>query len=462
MKGRTLWLVLAAGLLMRLALMPVTLHSDLLFIHYFPSMFSLHGAWDVYGHFGTLFLSQGFTYYPPLVYYLIGFSQWPIVRVDPGLALFLAHLNEVMRVQVGGAEPLAVFLAPFTRPETSRFLLWLKSPYLAADIVCLALAARALGGIRFAVKSWWLDPVLIFSTYAMGQYRVLSCAIVWLALVWVREGKRTRAFAALGALALMENYAFLIGPAVLLATAKDRRELLRLAVVATALFAAVFVPLYVSSDGYVRFAYVSSTIRAVALGSITNRFAGMTGPASKILFSVLLAALLGFLAAKRQVAAQLSDEQRFRAFASAAAVVLLLMYATSRISFHYVLWVLPPLAVERRYGAPWPRVLDAVFVVTLALFALDRRELNLGLLAPLDPVYFASFPSLHEAADAMFGCLPLPETVFRWLRWGAVVAAGRLIFSGLCLFFAWRLFALRLRPLLAPRARRIVEGSVAR
>ena len=83
------WAWMALALLIRLAVMPLTMHSDLLFIQVFPSFLSYHGNMDIYGSYGAHFLSRGFIYYPPLVYYAIGSFQWLLHWVNPGFGDFM-------------------------------------------------------------------------------------------------------------------------------------------------------------------------------------------------------------------------------------------------------------------------------------------------------------------------------------------------------------------------------------
>ena len=46
--------------LVRLVLMPITMHSDLLFTNYFPHFLSDQGVWDIYGHFEDHYLDLPF------------------------------------------------------------------------------------------------------------------------------------------------------------------------------------------------------------------------------------------------------------------------------------------------------------------------------------------------------------------------------------------------------------------
>src|SRR3989338_8311250 len=80
------WFQITVALFIRLALMPFTLHGDLIFTNYFPYFLSHHGVWDIYGYFGDHFIQRsGYSFYAPLVYYVVGFSQWIFKILCPWL-----------------------------------------------------------------------------------------------------------------------------------------------------------------------------------------------------------------------------------------------------------------------------------------------------------------------------------------------------------------------------------------
>jgi len=94
------------ALLIRLILMTITLHGDLLFIHHFPAFLSYHAIWDVYGYFGDYYLSYGFTYYPPLIYFLMAFSQVAVGGLNPDFGVFMTQelgMEKILLVQDTGS-----------------------------------------------------------------------------------------------------------------------------------------------------------------------------------------------------------------------------------------------------------------------------------------------------------------------------------------------------------------------
>jgi len=421
--------LLAAALALRLALMPATLHADILFIQYFPSFLSLHGVWDVYGHLGDTYLRHGFTYYPPLAYFLIGLFQILLIPLDPGFAEFMVRTDALMRE---GGRSIAVYLGS-PEPALLRRVFLMKLPYLFADVLACAALWHAFAPDRRkkALRGWLFDPILIFSTYAFGQYRVLSAACWWVFFWALRSRRKHAAFVLAGAAACLENYPMLLLPPALMILGRGWRERTELALCFAVFPLLVVAPLAISSGGLVLHAYFSPVVVGAATQGMFVHAPGILPIALKTAF--LLFYLFLFVRVCR-APGTLSDIERGRLFACTALAVLFALYATSVTMVHYVLWALPFWILARfDEGEPWVYPLSAAMVGFLFFFNLDSRAMNLGLLVPLDPVFFSSLPSLHEVME-------------RFLPWGKFVALARLGFSVLCAYFAFSLYRARIRP----------------
>ena len=417
-------LSICAALIIRLVFMPITMHSDLLFIHYFPSFLSLHGVWDVYGYFGDHFLSKGFTYYPPGVYYLTAFFQWTLHALEPGFGPFMEQARSLMD---RGAET-AQYFAPYTTDKVLRLVFWMKLPYLCAEAGCLWLLGKLYPERKPEAWNWWLwNPVVLFSTYIFGQYRIFSAFWMFCVLYAVSKNRKREAALCLGALCLLENYAlFLLIPSLM---ALEEKWTGRFRLLGWALFlpVAVLAPLAGSSQGYVFHSYFSPTIAKVALQGIFRHFSEWTGPLGKGILAAAFAWALAIL--------WKGKGRGYCLFVHVNLGLLFVLYAVSVTTIHYFMWILPLLVVAQLNGPSWKKGFLAALLTLLFLFNLDSRALNLGLFLPLG-AHFLSYPSFHEWA------------VGRGLPWGAVVGGSRLLFSALCLYFAGNIYTQRIRPLL--------------
>ena len=424
------------ALLVRLIFMPTTMHSDLLFTNYFPYFLSQHGVWDIYGYFGDHYLQQGHTYYAPLIYYLTGLAQWVLRPFNPGFDEFMNHAHELM--YSGSVGPIGDYLSPFSLFQRLRFVFMMKLPYLAADALCIILIAKIFTSEqekRRALILWLFSPVLIFSIYIFGTYRIYPALTVWYFIYLIQKDKKVLAAFIFGALCLMDSFPWILMAPVFLALGRDWRERVRLGFTALGIFGAVFGALYVSSHGFVKYAYISPVLKKAAFQSLTNHFALSVTLVAKSVFLALYFLILIKLFRARRAMAFLTSEKRAELIVCLSAAILFIFYATSQTLAHYFMWILPFFVILQAKGEPWRPSLSWILIGLLFLFNLDKRTLNLGLLMPLDPVFFLSVPSLHEVMD-------------RWLPWGKVVGAGRLLFSFLCLIFAWDIFKIKVNPLL--------------
>ena len=129
-------MVFLGALFLRLFLMPITMHSDLLFTNYFPYFFSSLGVWDIYGYFGSHYLAEeGHAYYAPLVYYLTGSAQWALKAFNPGFNSFMKHAHTLMYERLAGS--IGDYLEPFSLRQRLQFVFMMKLPYLFAEGLCV-------------------------------------------------------------------------------------------------------------------------------------------------------------------------------------------------------------------------------------------------------------------------------------------------------------------------------------
>lgn len=408
--------------------MPVTLHGDLIFINYFPSFLSLHGVWDIYGYFGNTYLDRGFTYYHPLVYLTVGFFQWIVLPLNPGFANFAEHVHRLM--SAGNGPALLEYLKPFSGTERMRFVFFMKTPYLFFDLAILVAIQKIFIGEtekRSLTLLWLFNPVNLLSTYVIGQYRILGAFLVWLLMGFLVHHRRREAFLTLGFLCLVDNFPVFIAPLLFILYSRNIRECLKNICWTAAPLLAVLAPWVVVSKGYVLYAYASPVIQRMSMQGILKSLPVESAVGAKMIFLAFYGYLLFFLVRlKKKKTEETLDF--FFIFVATSLAVLFMLFATSLILFHYLMWVLPFWVVwerrQKQHKLFWPLLLLAL----LMLFTLDTRSLNAELLSPINPVFFSSLPSWHQAAD-------------RWVPWGKVVALSRLAFSFLSVFFALRLLS---------------------
>lgn len=410
--------VAAIGL--RLALMPLVLHGDVIFIQYFPWYWSYGGIPDMYGHLADTFLKQGFTYYHPLVFWIT--SLWQMVT-RPLAAGFGSWMEQADRLMRGGeAHGILDYLSGFGQADVIRWVVLAKLLYFAVDILCWPLIRSivrrnpSLAGLQ---RAWLFHPILLFSVYAFGQYRILPALVVWAAVALFQRGNRQAAVFVFGWLLLLDNFGWLLLLPTVLIWGEGIRERARLMMTALLPAALVLIPWAVVSEGYVLACYFSPVIQKASMQGIFRSLSPEAAVGLKLLF-VGLWSVIAFLAWK---ARGRSDEDRLMLWAAACAAVLLALYATSTTMIHYFMWVLPFWLLARAGAVLRPGLLAVAAITLLFFFNLDSRQMNLGLFVMLDPG-LVDVPSLHEIMD-------------QWLSWGKCIALARLAFTVICLYFVF-------------------------
>ena len=423
------------GLALRLILMPVTLHADMVFVHYFPSYLSGRGVWDIYGYFGSRFTEMfGLSYYPPLTYYLTAFFQFLLKPVNPDL---IAWLNGFHEASVAGAQEGVVhFLSGLPVSKTLWIIFWMKFPYLVAEIACFAAVFnffKSPDEKKRLTALWLLNPVLIFSSYVFGQYRIFPFLFMSLSALMLSRDRKGLSGIFYGFACLMDNYAVLLFLFMFFISGEKTRQKIRWASGVIFTVVAVLVPLYFSSGGQVLNAYFSPhLLRTAVARGIFNHHLAIVNPICKIIFLGSYGWIFFRLATKKKNPDKACQSDLF---IYVPASLLFILYATMITSVHYLMWCFPFLFIIQVRGEPWRPFWTWCLTGLLFLFNLDGRSLNMGLFAPLNPVYFSSLPSLHELMS-------------HFLPWGKVIVLARFIFSGICLYFAAALWKARIEPAL--------------
>lgn len=412
------WVV--AGLLVRIALTPITLHGDLLFIHYFPFFLSHQGVWDIYGYFGPHYLDRGFTYYAPMVYFVTGCFQWILRPFESG---FPALMEQFHAAFYAGKDFHPMDIAGnLSGGELYYQLARMKAPFLALEAASAWLIYKTLEKYPNAASvlpAWALNPVLIFSTAVMGQFRALTVFWTVLTLFLLSRDRRMAAAASLACLALTETYPALLIPFFILCVGRTWRERVRLSAWMGLIVGAVLTPFLIHSGGYALHSFYSPLIQKVAMGGVFLSAPAWISPAMKVFFGI------SFLWLLKCCRSRSLREPAIDVWVHCSLSLILLLYATTSMALHYFMWAVPLLLFTQTKREPWPQPLTRLLYALLFLFCLDTRALNLMLFAPVHAP-LAALPSLHEWMD-------------RWIPWGKVVGSARLGFSVLCAGLAWRL-----------------------
>lgn len=186
MKSRQFFLVAAAAIILRLAVMPISAHGDLLYIWSIPTLL-VEGVIDPYRwaveHHRSIAESDWDVYYPPAAYLFNGIWLAILRLFSDSLIGWLTQVRESI---------FSFDLLRFNLASARLNLFILKIPYLVYEIILVLGLLRLLKSVnwlKFAIL-WGLNPVVIYSAYMMGQIDLLTVTLVVWAGVMMYEKKK--------------------------------------------------------------------------------------------------------------------------------------------------------------------------------------------------------------------------------------------------------------------------------
>lgn len=388
---RQLLQVVILGLLIRVLLLPFSLHVDQRFTGDIVAFSRLAGNWTSAGAVSRNFL------YPPLAY----------ITLD-------AYINGLMRPFLGDVldRPIAGAASSFNwlaSPRVFRTLFLLKGWYLWADlgiaVVLWRLFREQVNG-RVALLSWAFNPFILYTAYFHGQFDLVPVFFVLLSLYMVRRGSYGWAAFWLGIGACYKNYPLLFMAPLVLLVGRSWRARFKLILAGVGPYLALFIPY---AGRYLR---GSAHIESYFLPAGYDLGFG----ARVYLFLALYAVILWHL--YRHSLGSFDDVWR------ALFAILLVYYQFSYFDLHYWVWIVPFAII---YGVERPRDAKPFYlVIALSLLVLMAPTPLGRFLAPVSPRFFLRLSSLMEVLNSHLPMLFIVNVV-------------RSLMAGTCFYLAWRL-----------------------
>jgi len=388
LKGKRFYIItLIVGILLRLALMPFSLHvdptfgGDLLAINEFAYLF-------INGHP----LTGG--PYPPLALYTIGLFQ----------AILLPNSSQLL--STGAALKLQSLLAP----DLFRVLFVSKCLYLVFDILIVLLwygfFRKEPEKRKLAWIFWIFNPLVIYNAYIHGGFELIPLFFVVLSLYFSKVGKLHWAALGLGIAACYKNFPFFFLPPLIIIMAcswRDRLKLLLWGIVPYILLNLPFWGIFGSSmnsytEWYFKVGY------DLGFG------------AQVYIFFALYAVIFWYLFHHKA--------HTFEDFWRACFAILLVYLQFSYFDLHYWVWIVPFATIflveYSREAKPFYIVIGLLLLPLLAPTPLAR------FLASISPRFFLRLPSLMEALNPYLPMLFITNVV-------------RSLLAGTCLYLVWKL-----------------------
>lgn len=405
-KGYLKWILI--GLVIRLVLMPITLHPDLWGHSFVAYFFAYKGVFNIYDYLLSLphthplvvnFGVNDIFIYPPLTYFTLGIFRVLVkpftdANFIPWLMVNISHVHD--------------------NPELPSQLFFFKLPYLFIDFAMAYLLTKLFDNPKrklqvFAI--WMLNPVTLYATFMMGQFDILPALFSVWALYFAKKEKYSYAALALGIGGSYKLYPLFFVIPLAFMFGKTLKQKAKLIGIGIAPFIAFSLP-FLSSPGF---------RQMVLFSPKSEKMLYMQFPVSGAegLYPFIMGLMIFFLIAYyKRTKLQLADY-----FLG----ILLLTFSITHYHPQWFLWITPFLAYKLVQTDFKVGLVISVFVLSwlYIVFTFDP-SLSYGLFNPLWP----------NLGDATVG---LTDVISKFTDANMVRSVVRSAFAGTAIYYIYSL-----------------------
>lgn len=374
------------ALIMRLLVMPVTMHIDNRFIGDLIQIAKVAQSQD----------ASEF-WYPPLFYYTANLYQKASLSFCPS----------VINTAVDGKSQLNALISD---PAIFCTLWSLKFWYLLFDIgaafILWFIFRNDQRKAQRVLLFWLFNPIIIYDAYFHGQFDLIPVFFTVLAMYFARKENLVWAAFFIGLAACFKNYAFLFLLPVILIFSQSWVKRFVLFLIGTVPYILLQMP-YLTEFGQNISGY----------GDWFFKVGYDVGFGARVyVFLAVYAVLLWFLYHYRV--------NTFEGLWRTCFAILLVYFQFSVFDLHYWIWVVPFAAL---YWLEYPReVRPFYFCIGLFLLVLITPTPVARFLAPISPRFFLRLPSLMEVLTPYLPMLFIFNVV-------------RSLLAGTCFYLAYQL-----------------------
>ena len=380
---------LLLGVLIRLTLMPFTLHGDMANMNRVTYYFT-----------SQRYLPPSQMCYPPLAYYTMSFFQF---LYKPFMPLF-SFGHEIW----------------MNSNHVFRYSFLLKSYYLIFDLGIAFLLLYLITNKKkqlLAFKLWLFNPLVIFTCYIQGQFDVLPVFFVILSLYFVVKDKLIFSFLSLGIGAALKNFPFFFLIPALIFLGNKGKQKLKFLLLGIAPYVIFSLP-YLRAPGF-KNASVTSVMNlriirfAVHLGGVDWAYIFVIG------YTLIL--IFAYFHNQSQ-----SNGQAIKKLWHTELIVLLWMYVSIYFHPHWILWAMPFLVLFATEDKKI-RLLYWLQIICIVIYSFHwGRQLSWNPFLILDPVFFSRIRTPSQIISLFF-----PRDEF--------INIFRSIFSGISIWMIYKL-----------------------
>ena len=383
LKTTNLWFLkwLALGVLIRLLLMPIAVHGDLMNWSWFAHYVSL-GHLDIYQYALEHYPDISHSVDAPPLYYLFT-GAWEYI-------LSQLHLLNITNWD-----------SAWSISNLNRSIFLFKMPYLVLDLLSGCIIVKLVDNHHkeFAFALWILNPVVIYVSYIFGQIDIIPTFFVILALYYAKKSISNTATSsdntinfdailsvlALGIGACFKNYPLLLLPVIIVVLGnKNLIKSLKLATFGFGPYIIMLVPFARS---------ISFFLLGGGSQYILN-FLFNIGITHMYIFLVVYFAILFYLI-------YIEKKQSFDVIWKYCFAIVTLLYISALWLPQWYTWIMPfvILAVVKYHK------LLKLYFVQIAFFSFYilwwGNSLGAGLFSPINPI-FNEFEGMNELISSIY------------------------------------------------------------
>jgi hypothetical protein len=390
--------IILLAVIIRLLLMPFYFHPDIK-TYNFQASFLKKGVVNIYDYLlenkKDLPLKEEFVYFP-LTYFSLGSYQ----------ALISPLLGSDFDNWLADAGGLAG-----ERVGTSRYLFFLKLPYLAIDLAIaylLTLFFKDKALQKKAVYFWLFNPFTLILFYVFSNIDILPVAISLLAIYFALQKKLVASALFLTLASGFKVYPLLFLPFLFLA-ARDRKEKIQVLLAPLLLLVVLVLPFW--GTAFRQAAFVSGLTTRIFQGGFSLGFGEAIFPA------VVLLVVFFFYTSYRK---------NFD-FLSAYTILFLLIFSFTHFHIQWLAWITPflvILVVKQKKLLPLV-ILMATLSFTIP-FLYNDKSMSV---------------SLFRGYSHLFDLVPIPFAILqKFYDPYNLESVLHSLLAGVGLIFIWRLF----------------------
>ena len=406
MKTRFVLLIIL-GLVIRLILMPISLHPDLWAVVFAGKLFAYDGIFNIYDHLSKLSLTSdsltinygtNFFTYPPLAYFTFGLFS---LIFKP----FVSHdfINN-----------LAVNLPNILSESRLYWHLFIfKLPYLIFDFGSLYFLRKLFSDPRsklIASILWLLNPVVIYSTYLIGQFDIIPVFFCILSLYFAQKERGYLSVLMMGIGGAYKMYPLFFIPLIVILLGKDTRQKIILGIVGFLPYFLTILP-FLGTPAFRSVVLLSNQSQKMFFAKIP-----VSGAEYLSLFIVGYIMLLSFSCFYR------------RDLWVWFGAVMLLFFSVTHYHPQWFIWLIPMLIITlvKYIKLTWVAVL--LFGCWLLITLMFEPSLSIGLFTPLSHMPYVG--------------IGLKEIISQYSDPYLIISIVRSIFAGISIGFMAYIFKL--------------------